>query len=188
MTEEFRFSLIAAAQDRSKPLRDRLGEMGKRMGCSPLDGEGDGVETALWMTSYYADRSDSIREAGEGVLARYGESPARFWKDRDDFDARFPDWERFWEQMLVNHMFFTQFPYYGIAREESWKSLAAVYGLTRFLAAGTLAGRAERGGEEDRNALIDVLAAAFRLIAHTPFERSVSTAMGSGRGGELLCL
>ena len=188
MTDEFRFSLIEAVGDRTKPLGERIRDLRRLMSCVPLTESGDGVRAALRMTAYYADRSDSIREAGCAVIGRYENSPDLYRKDAAAFEARFPKWERFWEQMTANHMFFSQFPYYGIAREEAWKSLAAVYGLTRILAVGTLAAREARDPAGDRDTLIDVLAAAFRLIAHTPFERSVSAALGGLEGGELLGL
>ena len=188
MTEEFRFSLIGAMQDRTRTVRERLGDLRTLMDCGPMEGKGNALETALRMTAYYADRSESIREAGETVLERWRDHPAQVRKDAEDFANRFPDWERFWEQMLVNHMFFTQFPYGGIAREDAWNSLAAVYGLTRILAVGTLAGKDPGGAEADRCALADVLASAFRLIAHTPFERSVGAALGDGYAADLLLL
>ena len=188
MTDAARFALIEAVENRTKPMGERIRNLRELLELGPLGGEGDAVETALRMTEYYADRSDSIREAAGAVIHRYGTSPDRYWKDAAEFAGRIPAWERFFEQMTVNHMFFSQFPYYGIAREEAWRSLAAVFGLTRILAVGTLAGKEARDPDSDRDALIDVLAAAFRLIAHTPFERSVSAALAGSEGGELLRL
>ena len=72
--------------------------------------------------------------------------------------------------MLVNHMFFSQFPFQD--RPESmhseYVSLCALYALLRFLALGWMA------VHDSLDALIDVMAAAFRLVDHTEFDRYAS--------------
>lgn len=82
------------------------------------------------------------------------------------FEEKVPDWEIFFEQMLVNHMFYESFPFSDRrenVRDEAL-SLSIVYGYVRFLAA---CGMWNRDGDE---ALIDVCAAAFRLIDHSAFD------------------
>ena len=69
--------------------------------------------------------------------------------------------------MLVNHMFFSRFPFQD--RPESLKdefiALCGVYALLRFLGIGWLRGK------ENAEAFVDVAAAAFRLVDHTSFDR-----------------
>lgn len=120
-------------------------------------------------------RSDSIRERGEAALAYFGRDEGtfdRYLAARDDFEARFPDWPVWFEHLLINHMFFVQFPFQDRPESigEEFVALCAVYALLRFLALGTR--------PADQTALVDTSAALFRLIDHTSFDRYA---------GHLLC-
>lgn len=115
-------------------------------------------------------RSHSIRERGEAALNYFGEGDVvyqRYQYAKQRFEKQFPHWEIFFEHVLVNHMFFSVFPYQD--RPEDMRSevtaLCAIYALMRFLVLGYMA---EREGETE---LIDTLASAFRLIDHTEFDR-----------------
>ncbi len=118
-------------------------------------------------------RSQSIRERGESALSyfREGENPTvQYYNAKSHFDSMFPNWETFYENMLVNHIFFSQFPFQD--RPENMHSeyiaLCAVYATLRFLGLGSIA---ENNG---RDGLIDTMAAAFRLIDHTEYDRYAS--------------
>lgn len=106
----------------------------------------------------YAVHAEEIfqREGAEKVFER--------------FDENFPDWQIFFEHVMANHMFYESFPFSD--RRESMKdefiSLLAVYGYTRWLAASWTF------DHPSKEALIDVCAAAFRLIDHSPFDYNVS--------------
>ena len=115
-------------------------------------------------------RSVSVRERGKTALEFFdgdNDLTEKYFYAKRRFEERFPNWEIFFEHILVNHMFFTVFPYQD--RPEDIRSevtaLCAVYALMRFLSLGYMA---EHDGE---NELIDTLAAAFRLIDHTEFDR-----------------
>ena len=91
------------------------------------------------------------------------------------FEKQFPDWQTMFEQMLVNHVFFEQFPFsdrHESIREEYW-SLCAAYAFVRFLAVGWMADK------EGKEALADVCAAAFRLIDHSSFDRNAAALLES---------
>lgn len=66
----------------------------------------------------------------------------RYLAARDDFEARFPDWPVWFEHLLINHMFFVQFPFQDRPESigEEFVALCAVYALLRFLALGTRPG------------------------------------------------
>ena len=118
-------------------------------------------------------RSDSIRDLGEAALAYFGtgeDALKKYESAKKHFEAAFPDWEIFFEHMIVNHMFFSQFPYQDRPEKlmEEFIALCAVYVLLRFLAVGCMANKTE---ETD---LIDVCAALFRLVEHTEFDRIAS--------------
>ncbi len=191
VTEEFRFSLIRFMQDRNKTVGERIRSLRPALCRKEAPAGGtmpQAAADALGMFAHYVERSSSIRDSGEAVLARYGEDPGRYAEDAARFERIYPDWELFFEQMLVNQMFFVQFPYIGCSPEDAWKTAAAMYGLLRIHSVGTTAVRCEEGARPSRADLIDLCAASFRLIAHTPFAASVPAALGNGDGSLLSLL
>ena len=90
------------------------------------------------------------------------------------FAAHYPKWELWFEQMLVNHVLFEAFPYSDRRQDAhaAYAALCATYGMVRFLAIGCTAQR------HDTAQLVDVCAAAFRLIAHTAFSWNAPIALG----------
>ena len=128
-----------------------------------------GIEVAENMISILDERSQSIRGCGEAALLYFGDGDGaieRYYTAKAHFEALLPKWEIFYENMLVNHMFFSTFPFQD--RPESmhgeYVALCAVYAIMRFLGLGSMAERQEISG------LIDGMAAAFRLIDHTEFD------------------
>lgn len=81
------------------------------------------------------------------------------------FESEFPKWHIYFEHMMVNHVFFDGYPY--SARHESlvdeYVALCAVYAVLRFTVIGWMA------THTGMDALVDVCAAAFRLIEHSSF-------------------
>ena len=71
------------------------------------------------------------------------------------------------EHVLVNHMFFEQFPFQdrdeGLCDE--FIAICAVYALIRVLCVCAMA------EQTDTTAFMDAIAATFRLIDHTAFDR-----------------
>ncbi|MBQ8400327.1 MAG: flagellin lysine-N-methylase [Clostridia bacterium] len=129
-----------------------------------------GLWVAEKLTALLDSRHNSIQEYGEAALAYFGdgeESMERYKKAKKHLETLFPDWEIFFEHMLVNHMFFAQFPFQDRPEslQQEYTALCAVYMLMRFLTIGCMA---EKTAEED---LIDICAALFRLIEHTSFDR-----------------
>ncbi|MBR4081582.1 MAG: flagellin lysine-N-methylase [Clostridia bacterium] len=129
-----------------------------------------GLDTAERMLAIMDEGSDSIREYGEVALAYFGEGEAAFSR-YTEAAARFarllPGWETWLEHMLVNHMFFAQFPFQDrpVPLKDEYLALCAVYTLLRFLLIGWAA------QHETTDAAVDAAAAAFRLIDHTDFDR-----------------
>ncbi len=132
-----------------------------------------GLDVVERMVETLDARSDSIRACGEAALLYFGSAEgalSRYCEAKSHFEALLPDWEIFYEHMLVNHMFFSHFPFQD--RPEGMHSefvaLSAVYALLRFLGIGCMAEK------QELTALIDGMAAAFRLIDHTEFDRYAS--------------
>lgn len=113
--------------------------------------------------------SSSIRTYGVTALAYFhrGAPAEQYTLACQRFTAAVPQWETWFEQLLVNHMFFVQFPFQDrpVSLADEYLSLCAIYMLLRFLLLGCMA----EAGDTPR--AVDVAAAAFRLIDHTEFDR-----------------
>ena len=129
-----------------------------------------GLEAVEKMLSVLDRSSVSIREYGEAALAyfgREGDVYAKYEAATARFATVVPQWETWLENLLVNHMFFVQFPFQDrpVTLKDEFLALVAVYTLLRCLLVGCLA----EAGDEVR--AVDVAAAAFRLVDHTEFDR-----------------
>lgn len=128
-----------------------------------------GLEIAEGLLAQLDERSDSIRECGTAALAYFttGDPMENYRTAKLHMEAGCPGWESFFENALVNHMFFARFPFQdrpdSLHRE--FIALCVIYSLMRFLGLGWMA---DKDREED---FIDVCAAAFRLIDHADFDR-----------------
>lgn len=198
--QEIRLWLIARVQDRRYPLPRRLLALGEALhamdealtarnsqrvdrllrGAEALPvppaaqaGEEQlrfGLRVAGRMLEMIDRSSRSIRDYGEAALAYFGsdgEAFRRYGVAREHFERLLPQWETWFEHMLVNHMFFIQFPFQDrpVSLREEFLALCAVYALLRFLCLGWTA---QHDAVSDA---VDVVAAAFRLIDHTEFDR-----------------
>ena len=91
------------------------------------------------------------------------------------FAEMFPEWERMFEQMMVNHAFFEGFPFVN-EQESLWQAYISLCAAGAFVRLLAVMGMAEKQGEER---LVDVCAAAFRLIEHSGFDRNAAALLES---------
>lgn len=116
------------------------------------------------------EKSDSVRFYGEKALSFFGGGEDCFNKYEQakfEFENKIPKWEIWFEHMLVNHVFFEQFPFQD-RPEGPWEEFVAicsVYALLRFLGIGWMANKSEPSD------FVDMSAAVFRLVDHTSFDR-----------------
>ncbi len=132
-----------------------------------------GLRVARRMVDILDVRSESIRKCGEAAIAYFGGSEGdleRYHIAKERFEKAFPRWEIFFEHMLVNHIFFSKFPFQDRPERlyDEFLGLCGVYTVLRFLGLGSAA------DEPRRDLLIDGMAAAFRLIDHTEYDRYIS--------------
>ncbi len=184
---EIRLWLIRFIQDRRFSLGHRLFIMGtalKSMDEALSDKDGKRIEELLNEPYQIAPqplkgnalpivqrlfelmRSDSIEHYTGIALDRFsaekdiGEKAA---------DARLmqaePNWESWFENLLVNHMFFSQFPFQDrpVSLQDETYALYAVYAMLKFLTVWA--------GSGDKEQTADAIAALFRLVDHTAFDR-----------------
>ncbi len=125
----------------------------------------------------YADRAREVFGLeGEEIDARsIAQAAEKYRAAAKHFEKIFPDWQRIFEQMLVNHVFFERFPFSDQHEsiKEEYLSLCAAYAFVRFLAIGWMADK------EGIEPLADVCAAAFRLIDHSSFDRNAAALLES---------
>jgi len=126
-----------------------------------------GLKIADEMIRLLDERSESIRSYGEAALACFDSSFERYENAKEHFESVLPDWEIRFEHMLVNHMFFSRFPFQDrpVSLKDEFYALCGVYALLRFLGIGHMYGK------YDESAFTDAAAAVFRLVDHTAFDR-----------------
>ncbi|MGN0778748.1 MAG: flagellin lysine-N-methylase [Aristaeellaceae bacterium] len=152
-----------------------------------------GLSVMEQMLQIIDEGSRSVRDYGEAVLRVFGqgeEAFRRYVQAREHWEALVPLWPAWMENLMVNHMFFSRFPFqdWPVSLKDEFTALCAVYALLRFLWLGWMADKT------DTTAAVDVTAAAFRLIDHTEFDRyaaHILKRLGCGESdslSRLLCL
>jgi len=84
----------------------------------------------------------------------------------EHLESILPDWQILFEQLIVNHMFYNNFPYSDNHKNvnDAFLSLTIVYSFLRFNILGYMS---DKSTSEN---LVDCLAAMFRLIEHSNFK------------------
>ena len=118
------------------------------------------------------EKSNSVKSYGEEALKLFNNNSTfeTYEKAKTIFETKIPKWEIWFEHMLVNHMFFEQFPFQD-RPEGPWEefvSICAIYAILRFLSIGWMSNK------ENISDFVDMSAALFRLIDHTDFDRYAS--------------
>ena len=132
-----------------------------------------GLEMMARILSVLDRSSNSIREYGEEALAYFGTGDFvfdRYQTAVNRFGSIVPQWESWFEHLLVNHMFFVQFPFQDrpMSLSDEYLALVTVYSLLRFLLVGCLA---EKG---NNTRAVDAAATIFRLVDHTRFDHNAT--------------
>ena len=132
-----------------------------------------GLEVAKGMIALLDERSVSIQDYGEDALEYFDHSFQRYEVARAHFETVLPKWEIWFEHMLVNHMFFSRFPFQDrpVNLRDEFVALCAVYALLRFLGIGCMRNKS------DQSAFVDIATAVFRLVDHTDFDRYAAQMM-----------
>ena len=130
----------------------------------------DPIQMAIEVLETLVNRFSILSDYAEAVINRYRNNEELYSQDCIAFDERFPDWMRFFENLINNSMMYENFPFVDrrFDKTDAYKGLCATYGLLRFLAIGYTA---EHPLKED---LIDVCAAIFHLVDHSPFYYNIN--------------
>ena len=177
---------MALLQDGTRPLSARIASIGSLLTVFEESGLCDvaaalsAVQIAAWpaeralpaavrLLKRLAQSSPSLKRFGAAMLERYDpDDPnlcALYRRDAEAFDSAFPDWPRWFENLLANHIFYEDFPFTDkrLTPTGEYTGLVGVYAAMRIMSVGCTAARPER------DALVDALAGLFRCIEHAAF-------------------
>lgn len=179
---ELRKQCIGLMQDRTRPLSQRILSVGARLlpDAAPdarQPSVADGLTAVCHLIRAFSPSSRNMAEYGEQVLALLapedGQQAARYLQMRERLADVLPCPENVFENLMVNHMFYEQFPFsrLGVSAEDAYFSFCAAYAL---LVTVTVCHTARDGGAE---AFADAAAAMFRLIEHSDFYRNAAVVL-----------
>ncbi|HPF56272.1 MAG TPA: hypothetical protein PLV03_07005, partial [Clostridiales bacterium] len=175
--DELRSRCIAAMQNQALSLRERIIQIGHiLLGPQPIPfaqhQTPDFLQNAEKLISAFMDISPNIAEYGEKALAAVGlpgsdlQLSAALWRKalRRAY-AVLPDCDDYYENLMVNHLFYEQFPDIPACKtpRDAYIAFYAAWTLVRFI--GICLGT-------DKAAFADAVAAAFRYIEHSDFYRN----------------
>lgn len=146
----------------------------------PQGDAGAALKCVRELCGVLAESSTSLGEYSERAAEALTDAAA-LERVQAHFAALFPHWQRDFENMLLNHLFYECFPFSDAQENLRNEGLAlcATYALVRYLTVGCVANR------EEREAYVDAAAAAFRLIEHSRFDHNAAVILrGMGCDGE----
>ena len=165
---------VELLQEDAGSLNARIGKIcgaiAGDMGYVPSEGAlSDGLRALTGALTALSEDSEALRRFAAETIARYGaENPdatENFSADARRFEERFPGWERWYENILANHLVYMNLPWVDdrLKPEQVRSGLCLTYAAMRAMGA---AYTAEKSSRDD---LADVLAGLFRLVEHSPF-------------------
>ncbi|MBQ8507768.1 MAG: flagellin lysine-N-methylase [Clostridia bacterium] len=155
---------IEILQDRSLPLRERIAGICRMLGGE--DGEAGSVEAGLsTMLGILRKLESASLDRFTGGICDHFSVPEEYLECARKFENRFPDWERWFENILINHMVYMGFPGVDkrLSRRDALKGLCGAWALLRLTGAHYAA---EKGSEAD---FVDAASGVFRLVEHSAF-------------------
>ena len=162
-------------------LQESDGTLNARIGkiCGAIAGDAgyvpqetslsDGLRALTDALKVLSEDSEALRRFAAETIARYGaeksDAAENFSADVRRFEERFPGWERWYENILANHLVYMNLPWADdrLKPEQACAGLCLTYAAMRAMGA---AYTMERGSRDD---LADALAGLFRLVEHSPF-------------------
>lgn len=164
---------------------DMLGTLTRHSLCAepaqlPQGDAAAALECVRALCDILAETSTSLGQYSEQASLALQDGAALV-QAQTHFASLFPHWQRDFENMLLNHLFYECFPFSDAQENlrDEGLALCATYALVRYLTVGCMAGR------EERSVYVDAAAAAFRLIEHSKFDHNAAVILrGMGCDGE----
>lgn len=127
--------------------------------------------------NYFHNRSISIEKYSQQVIDLYNaENPENIYLlGKNGLINKFTSIEIMFEKLLSNHLFFQQFPFTYNTKTiwEEYMAVCGVYLFVRFITIGYM------HNYTSLDDLVDVISAAFRLIEHTNFSKTILSILRS---------
>lgn len=164
-----REEIVNLLSDRSQSLQKRIQNIIEYMkGVSPKKAEeNDALGKVADVLPVFSDISASLKDYADYAYDRYAdEGNSSYIEDSKAFVRAFPDWEDYFENLLINHVYYADVPNadHRIKCEDDAFGLSLLYAMMRVLCAAWCAGH----GEDEMN-LTDVVTAIFRMAEHSSF-------------------
>ena len=174
---------ISIIQDRSLTLPERFITLGNFLNGTDIGLEGphdfSSAFQLLDVFDQYFESSSSIRDYSKVSQTYFGLEGKeklsvedlktileKYISASEHLEFILPDWQILFEQLIVNHMFYNNFPYTDNQEKvnDAFLSLITMYSFLRFNILGYMSDKAISEN------LVDYLAAMFRLIEHSNFK------------------
>lgn len=158
---------IDILQDRSITLRERMLKICSESGYRP---EADiSIKAVIDIIGRLLEESDTLKEyAGEIFRLNEfseGEIREKYFADRILFEKNYPEWSRYFENILCNNILYSDFPCTDrrISESESCSGLCLQFILMKFICA------MYTHDKPDKNAFVDCVSGVYHLVEHTSF-------------------
>jgi len=158
---------IDILQDRSLSLQERIIKICEQNGYE-RSGELSALEI-IEIIGCLSEESRTIQDYLEDLLKLKDLDEAAveetLKKASVDFSANFPEWERYFENILVNNLFYSAFPCADrrIKSREACSGLALQYLFLKLICAVFLQ------NDPSKERFVDCIAAIYHLVEHTAF-------------------
>ncbi len=178
-----RMQCIGILQDRNSSLAQSFESVGQLISGKKAEKRefSECLKVMLSFCDEYSENGSSIEDYCLNALRKLrGISFSEYEKRRTLLKRMFPNLEMIQENIMVNHFFVEKFPYSETRENETeeYESLCALLCFLGVLVIGNL----ERIGE--LKDLVDLLAAAFRVMEHSAFHYNAHVLLDRGGFGE----
>jgi hypothetical protein len=174
-----REAVFSFLNDRSYSISERLINLGEYLGGAKEDSfslQENSIndyktilETLSGIFMAFEGRFPRLFEQIEKAIEVYKQSQVDIYLEKKkQFTDKFPDNEIFFEKMLVNEIYFRQFPYQkNISKTDQFLAIIGIYLLVKFLGTALI--------EENDNLdnLIDIFSKTFTVISHSDFDMQI---------------
>lgn len=161
--------IIDILSNRDKSIYERVKEVSERIPNAFDFRKGDYKKLALEYLELYREKSSVAFDYLQEIEEVFNEKKDHFNDLEKHLYEILPDTEIYLEKYLVNHIFFTGFPFdklKGILREGLY-SLMGVYELTKYIAIIAMKNKNELSD------FVDAIAKLYRLIGHSDFHKYI---------------
>jgi len=184
-------------QDRTKTIKERLDELGilfNKINKTPYSEMKEKIENLRYddlndfpsfneltfikqkkIADWFLENVESLNEFKDDIEKAYCGENNNYVVAKENFEKLFTEYEIIFENLLINHLFYSGFPFPEGCNNllEAYSALIGIYAFLRYLIYGYMKEK------NSLNDLIDVTGAAFRVIEHSPFYKTLNLILKS---------